>query len=81
MREEVWVDATGEVAKYNLAFLLPHLFGADNGRILGFDNAHGTHERHFMGQVSAVEFTSYSALAECFYREVDALRKSYEEKR
>jgi predicted transcriptional regulator len=27
----------------------------DNGRVLGFDNAHGTHERHYMGEVKAVD--------------------------
>jgi hypothetical protein len=26
----------------------------DKGRILGFDNAHGVHERHHMGQSSPV---------------------------
>jgi hypothetical protein len=31
--------------------LLPHLFKADNGRVLGFDNAHGNHERHYLGDV------------------------------
>ena len=49
LREEVWVDPDGEVIRYNLAFLLPHRFRPDNGRILGFDNAHDFHERHFMG--------------------------------
>jgi hypothetical protein len=81
LREEVWVDAEGKVAQYNLAFLLPHLSGIDNGRVLGYDNSHGFHERHFMGQVSRVEFQGYPALAKGFYREAEALRRSYEEKR
>jgi hypothetical protein len=80
LREEVWVNEKSEVVRYNLAFLMPHLFMADNGRILGFDNAHGIHERHFMGEVQRVDFKSYSATANRFYREVVALRKSYEEK-
>ncbi len=50
LREEVWVDPEGKLARYNLAFLLPHRFRSDNGRVLGFDNAHDFHERHFMGQ-------------------------------
>ena len=81
LREEVWVDATGEVIQYNLAFLMPHLAGIDNGRVLGYDNAHGVHERHFMGHVSLIEFDGYTALAKGFYRETEALRRSYEEKR
>ena len=48
-----------KVVRYNLAFLLPHLIYPDNGRVLGFDNAHGVHERHFMGTVQEVEFESY----------------------
>jgi hypothetical protein len=58
LREEVWVNAKKEVVRYNLAFLLPHLSGLDNGRILGFDNAHGVHERHFMGRVHPARFIS-----------------------
>ena len=80
LREEVWVDEGGDVVQYNLAFLIPHLSGVDNGRILGFDNAHGIHERHFMGQVSPREFVGYSATAKSFYREVRLLRDGYEEK-
>jgi hypothetical protein len=60
---------------------MPHLTGIDNGRVLGYDNAHGVHERHFMGCVSLVEFESYPALAKGFYQETEALRRSYEEKR
>lgn len=79
LREEVWVDAKDEVIRYNLAFILPHLTRIDHGRILGYDNAHGVHERHFMGQVQLVEFKSYAATARRFYREVEALRRNYED--
>jgi hypothetical protein len=51
LREEVWVDDANVVIRYNLALLLPHCFGPDNGRVLGFDKAHGVHERHFLGEV------------------------------
>jgi hypothetical protein len=37
--------------------------------VLGFDNAHGYHHRHFMGNVDAVEFESYAAIAERFQQE------------
>lgn len=79
VREEVWVNRKGEVVRYNLAFLLPHLSSIDNGRVLGFDNAHGIHERHYMGEVKPVLFTGYRATARRFYREVEALRRSYED--
>lgn len=78
VREEVWVDAKGGVVRYNLAFLLPHLFYADHGRVLGFDNAHGIHERHFMGNVETVHFEKYSHTAARFYKEVREMRRRYE---
>jgi hypothetical protein len=79
VREEVWVDERDLVVRYNLAFLLPHRSGVDNGRVLGFDNAHGVHERHNMGDVRQVSFTNYAATAKRFYREVQALRRAYED--
>jgi len=79
LREEVWVDSEHEVVRYNLAFLLPHLFHEDNGRVLGFDNAHGIHERHFKGEVRVVPFSGYLATAKRFYREVEMLRRNYED--
>ena len=78
-REEVWVNSKGEALRYNLAFLLPRLVAADNGRVLGFDNAHGEHERHFMGNVKPFLFTGYAATARRFYREAGILRRTYED--
>ena len=75
LREEVWADEKGVVVRYNLAFILPHLSSVDHGRILGFDNAHGIHERHFMGKVQVVQFRDYQATANRFYREVESIRR------
>ena len=41
IREEVYVDDTGAVVKYNLVFIHFGLCQQDNGRVLGYDNAHG----------------------------------------
>ena len=79
LREEVWVNRREDVVRYNLAFLLPHRFRRDNGRVLGFDNAHGVHERHSMGEVEAVQFKGYAATARRFFREAEAIRRSYED--
>ncbi len=79
LREEVWVDTHGKVIRYNLAFLLPHRSQSDNGRILGFDNAHAIHERHFMGITTKVSFTNYAATARRFFREAESLRRNYED--
>ncbi len=77
LREEVWVNVKNEVVKYNLAFLLPHVFAQDNGRLLGYDNAHG-HERHYEGSVEVVRFKDYPSTATRFYKEVARIRSSYD---
>jgi hypothetical protein len=42
------------------------VFAKDNGRVLGYDNAHGYHHRHYMGKVEAYDFSSYEATVERF---------------
>jgi len=79
LREEVWVDADGEIVRYNLAFLMPAKSKVDKGRVLGYDNAHGPHERHFGGVVQPFAFKSYRATARRFFREVQQLRRGYED--
>lgn len=74
MREELWQRSdNGEVVKYNLAYINHRVFGKDNGRVLGYDNSHGYHHRHFMGTVEQVEYTTYDAIAKRFRREVTKL--------
>jgi hypothetical protein len=43
---------------------------ADNGRILGYDNTHNHHHRHFRGTVEEIEFQSYEELVARFEREL-----------
>lgn len=57
------------ITRYNLAYINHAIYRRDNGRVLGFDNAHGYHHRHFMGKVESVEFESYEATLERFQRE------------
>lgn len=57
------------VTRYNLAYINHSIYQGDNGRVLGFDNAHGYHHRHYMGEIEAVEFVSYEATQERFQQE------------
>ena len=69
---EVWgyqLKGTTVVTRYNLAYINHAMCRVDHGRVLGFDNAHGYHHRHDMGEVSAVEFVSYEATLETFQQE------------
>lgn len=69
---EVWgyqENGTTVVTRYNLAYINHSICHVDNGRVLGFDNAHDYHHRHYMGEVTAVAFTSYEATLEKFQQE------------
>jgi hypothetical protein len=72
LKEEVWYEG-GRVSKYSLAYSNARICAADNGRVLGYDNTHEHHHRHFMGRVEKVEFHGYEALVVRFEREVHAL--------
>ena len=74
LRREVWVDDKCNVTKYNLAYINLSLFSDDNGRIIGFDNAHGYHHHYYFGKVEAVTFISFEATELLFEQAWLALR-------
>lgn len=69
LRYTVSTNSKGEIVRYSLAYINPHLCGVDNGRVLGFDNRHGYHHRHHMGKEEKVDFTSYEEIADRFDKE------------
>jgi hypothetical protein len=73
LREEVWQTPDGRVVRYNLAYINPRRCRTDNGRVLGYDNRHGGHHRHFMGRTESVHFDGYEALSKRFQAEVEEL--------
>ena len=75
LRREVWVDRRGKVVRYNLAYINHDIFQGDNGRVVGYDNAHGFHHRHFKGRVEAIEFTSFEDIEARFEADWLAFRK------
>jgi hypothetical protein len=72
LKDEVWSE-NGKVIAYNLAYVNLKRCRMDHGRVLGYDNSHGFHHRHFMGKVEAIEFASYADLLDRFIREVHEL--------
>ena len=69
---EVWgyvKRGNAVVTRYNLAYINHAIHRGDNGRVLGFDNSHGYHHRHYMGKVESVEFESFEATQERFQQE------------
>ena len=58
VRAELWQDdSSGKIVKYAFAYVNAAICGADDGRVVGFDNAHAyhgqrsSHHVHWMGTV------------------------------
>ena len=72
LKDEAWWE-DGQVVAYNLAYINRRISRVDHGRVLGYDNSHGYHHRHFMGKTEPVEYISYDVLVKRFYRELHEL--------
>ena len=76
LRREIWINAHGEVVRYNLAYINHLIYPGDNGRVLGYDSAHGSHHRHYKGKVTAVELDNFEEIDATFQKEwIDLVRK------
>jgi len=73
LRREIWQDERGNITRYNLAYINHQLYPDDNGRVIGFDNRHGYHHRHFMGKVDSIDFASFEELENRFDQEWSSL--------
>ena len=72
LRYEVWGYVENRktiVTRYNMAYINHAVCSKDNGRVLGYDNAHGYHHRHFMGVVEACDHVSHDHTVERFQAE------------
>ena len=76
LRREVWVDKNGRVTRYNLAYINHDLHTSDNGRVLGYDNQHGYHHRHYLGEVTAINFVNFEDIENQFEADWMAFRRS-----
>ena len=74
LRREVWVNERGRVTRYNLAYINHKIYQRDNGRVIGYDNAHGYHHRDYFGNIEAVGFVSFEDIEDQFTRDWTALR-------
>ena len=75
LRREVWLGAGGRVTRYNLAYINHTLYSGDNGRVVGYDNQHGYHHRHYFGETTPMDFISVENIEEVFESDWLALRK------
>lgn len=75
MRYEVWTDEHGKVTRYNLAYINSVIYTKDNGRVFGYDNAHGTHHRHYMGKTEEITYRCFGDVRARFSRDLELLLK------
>jgi len=69
VRIQVDYSREGKLLRYSLSLIdLSH--SSENGRVLGYDNAHGQHHRHRCGRVDLLEFESYEKLEGQFEAQV-----------
>lgn len=68
---EAWENEEGEIVKYSMAYINHLIFPEDNGRVLGYDNTHNSHHKHYFGEISKVhDFINYQELIGRFEKEV-----------
>lgn len=60
---------SGKLRRYALAYINAAIFAGDNGRVLGYDNAHGHPHRHFMGKITPEPELSWEQIREKFEQE------------
>ena len=65
------------VVQYSLQYINPMIHSGDNGRVLGYDNAHGYSHKHWMGKITAEDFPGYEALYDRFEEEWREIAMNY----
>ena len=80
LSRQVWKDGANKVTRYSLAYINHEIFQGDNGRVLGYDNSHNHHHRHFMGKVESIVFVNFEELEIQFMKEFEVLHEQVKKK-
>lgn len=75
LKYSVSADSNGKIVRYSLAYINFNICTFDNGRVVGFDNCHGYHHRHYMGKELSIDFISFEDIADRFEVEWRALHE------
>lgn len=75
------IDQKGKIARYSFAYINPHIYTGDNGRVIGYDNCHGRHHRHYMGKEKDIEFSSFEDIQDRFEKEWEVLHENIKDKK
>ena len=67
---EAWQD-DGCIVKYSMAYINRAIYPHDNGRVVGYDNAHDFHHKHFFGEITPVDdFVDYQEMVLRFKNDI-----------
>ena len=63
---EAW-EYENKIVKYNMAYINKSIFSNDNGRVVGYDNSHNFHHKHYFGEITELDdFINYQELVKRF---------------
>ena len=63
---EAW-EHNDKIVKYSMVYINKNIFPKDNGRVVGYDNSHNFHHKHYLGNILEVEdFKNYKDLVQRF---------------
>jgi len=83
LRYEVWgyvKNGATVVTRYNIAYINHEVCQVDNGRVLGYDNAHNYHHRHYMGTIEPFDFVSLEHTVDLFEAQWSQIAKTLKAK-
>jgi hypothetical protein len=67
---EAW-EYENLIVKYNMVYINKNVFPNDNGRVMGYDNSHNFHHKHYFGQITELDdFVSYQELVQRFKNDI-----------
>jgi len=68
---EAW-EWDKKIVKYNMVYINKSIFPNDNGRVVGYDNSHNFHHKHYFGQITELDdFIDYQELVGRFKKDVE----------
>jgi hypothetical protein len=72
---EAW-EYENQIVKYNMVYINKSIFSHDNGRVMGYDNSHDFHHKHYFGQITELDdFTNYQELVQRFKNDIKEFMK------
>jgi len=67
---EAW-EYENRILKYNMVYINKNIFPNDNGRVMGYDNSHNFHHKHYFGEIYELDdFVNYQELVQRFKNDI-----------